>query len=43
MGGKDIANLSVDESVDAILKTTNQATFAESGKFIDRHGKEIAY
>lgn len=43
MGGKQTANLEVDDSVSAVLKTIAAAQPQDTGKFIDRNGQEIAY
>lgn len=43
MGGKETANLTVDESVSAILKTIANVQLSDSGRYIDRNGQDIAY
>lgn len=43
MGGKNTAELTVDESVTAMLKIITGATLAESGQFMDRFGQIVEY
>jgi hypothetical protein len=43
MGGKNIAQLTVDESVTAVLNTIASVQPKDSGRFVDRDGKDIPY